>query len=334
MQVLVTGGAGFIGSHVCVELLGAGHDVILIDNFSNAKREIPARIEQIAGRPLTLHEADLRDRAAVRRIFSENAIDAVIHCAGLKSVPDSIQRPLSYYENNLESTFALCDAMQRSNCRRIIFSSSATVYGLDNPVPFREEMPVSAAHPYGASKVMIERILSDLAVADPRSWSIVLLRYFNPVGAHPSGLIGEDPNGIANNLMPCVAQVAGGTRSEVLVYGDDYQTPDGTGIRDYIHVVDLAEGHLRALEYALHHPGVETINLGAGCGTSVLELIDAYGRACGRRIPYRIVPRRPGDIAVCYAQTDKARGLLGWAASRGIDEMCEDSWRFAKKLYS
>lgn len=332
LKVFVTGGAGFIGSHTCVELLNAGYEVVIADNFSNAKQEAVENIQKIAGKPVSFYKIDLRDLRGIRRIFAEHSIDVVIHFAGLKAVVESVQNPLEYYENNLGGTLVLCQAMREAECRRIVFSSSATVYGMNNPVPFKEGMPTSAINPYGCTKVMIEQILTDLSVADPQ-WSVSLLRYFNPIGAHPSGLIGEDPNGIPSNLLPYVSQVAAGLRPEVLVCGDDYDTPDGTGVRDYIHVVDLALGHLSAVRYVLEHTGVETVNLGTGQGTSVLELVDAYSKVCGRKLPYRIVSRRPGDVAVCYADTEKARLLFGWEAQRDISQMCADSWNFAKKRY-
>ena len=333
MKILVTGGVGFIGSHTCVELLDAGYEVVIADNLSNAKPEAVENIQKIAGKPVAFYETDLRDKAGMRKIFAEHSIDAVIHFAGLKAVPESVHKPLEYYENNLGSTFVLCQVMQEAGCRRIVFSSSATVYGMNNPVPFKEGMPTSATNPYGYTKVMIEQILTDLAASDPR-WSVSLLRYFNPIGAHPSGLLGEDPSGIPNNLLPYVSQVAAGLRPEVVVYGNDYDTPDGTGVRDYIHVVDLALGHLAAVKYVLENTGVEAVNLGTGQGSSVLEIVSAYSRACGRQLPYRIAPRRPGDIATCYADTEKARLLFGWEAKRGIDEMCADSWHFAQNRYS
>ena len=332
MKVFVTGGAGFIGSLTCVELLNAGYEVVIADNFSNSKPEAVENIRKIAGKPVDFYGTGLRDLEGLRRIFAEHAIDAVIHFAGLKAVPESVRKPLEYYENNLGGTFTLCQAMGEAGCRRIVFSSSATVYGMNNPVPFKEGMPTSATNPYGYSKVMIEQILTDLSKADPR-WGVVLLRYFNPIGAHPGGLLGEDPNGVPNNLLPYVSQVAAGLRPEVVVYGDDYDTPDGTGVRDYIHVVDLALGHLCALRYVLEHTGTETVNLGTGRGTSVLEIIAAYSEACGRKLPWRVAPRRPGDIAVCYADTEKARRLFGWEARRNIGQMCADSWNFAKNRY-
>ncbi len=327
MKVLVTGGAGYIGGHTCVELLNAGHEVVVIDNFVNSKPEALDNIRKITGRDLAFYKADLRDREAVRRIFGEHQIDAAIHFAGLKAVGESVHKPMEYYDNNLGGFFVLAEEMAAHGVKKLVFSSSATVYGMNNPVPFREDYPTSATNPYGYTKVMIEQMLRDLAVADP-DWSIVMLRYFNPIGAHESGLIGEDPNGIPNNLLPYVAQVAVGKLPCLNVFGDDYDTPDGTGVRDYIHVVDLALGHLAALKYADGHKGAEAINLGTGRGTSVLEIVHAFERASGREIPYRVTPRRPGDIATCYADTSKAAKLLGWKAERTIDDMCRDSWRF------
>ena len=327
MKVLVTGGAGYIGGHTCVELLNAGHEVVVIDNFVNSKPEALDNIRRITGRDLAFYKADLRDREAVRRIFEEHQIDAAIHFAGLKAVGESVHKPMEYYDNNLGGFFVLAEEMAAHGVKKLVFSSSATVYGMNNPVPFREDYPTSATNPYGYTKVMIEQMLRDLAVADP-DWSIVMLRYFNPIGAHESGLIGEDPNGIPNNLLPYVAQVAVGKLPCLNVFGDDYDTPDGTGVRDYIHVVDLALGHLAALKYADGHKGAEAINLGTGRGTSVLEIVHAFERASGREIPYRVTPRRPGDIATCYADTSKAAKLLGWKAERTIDDMCRDSWRF------
>ena len=332
MAILVTGGTGFIGSHTVVELIQAGKEVVIVDNFSNSKPEVLNRIEKITGTRPTFYEADLLDKPAIDQIFDEQKIDAVIHFAGLKAVGESVHKPLEYYHNNITGTLMLCQSMREHGCKRIVFSSSATVYGMNNPVPFKEGMPTSATNPYGYTKVMIEQILTDLAAADPQ-WSVSLLRYFNPIGAHPSGLIGEDPNGIPNNLLPYVSQVAAGLRPEVVVYGNDYDTPDGTGVRDYIHVVDLALGHLAAVKYVLEHTGVEAVNLGTGHGTSVLQIIRAYSEACGRPLPYRIAPRRPGDIATCYADTQKAGRLFGWEAKRGIDQMCRDSWHFAKNRY-
>ena len=332
MKILVTGGAGFIGSHTCVELLGKGHDLVVMDNFCNSKPEVLDSIKSIAGRDFAFYKTDLRDFRGLSAIFREQKIDAVIHFAGLKAVGESVQKPLAYYDNNIGGTLMLCQVMEEFGCRRMVFSSSATVYGMDNPVPFREEYPTSATNPYGYSKVAIERILSDLSVSDPR-WSVSLLRYFNPIGAHPSGLIGEDPSGIPNNLLPYVAQVAAGRLKELSVYGNDYDTPDGTGVRDYIHVVDLALGHLAALDYIMDHNGVQAVNLGTGKGTSVLDIVHAFEHACGRPIPCRTAPRRPGDIAVCYADTQKARELFGWEAARDIDQMCADGWNFARRHY-
>ncbi len=332
MKVLVTGGAGYIGSHTCVELLNAGHEVVIIDNFVNSKPEALDCIRKITGKDFAFCEADLRDREAVKKLFDEHQIDAVIHFAGLKAVGESVAKPLEYYDNNLGGFFVLAEEMRDHGVKKIVFSSSATVYGMNNPVPFREEMPTSATNPYGYTKVMIEQMLRDLAVSDP-DWSIVMLRYFNPIGAHASGMIGEDPNGIPNNLLPYVAQVAAGIRPQLSVFGDDYDTPDGTGVRDYIHVVDLALGHLAALNYADSHKGAEAVNLGTGNGTSVLEIVKAFEKASGRPVPYQICPRRPGDIATCYADTDKASSMLGWHATRNIDDMCRDGWNFAKNRY-
>ena len=332
MKVLVTGGAGYIGSHTCVELLNAGHEVIIVDNFVNSKPDALDCIRKITGKDFVFVEADLRDRAAMERIFDENAIDAVIHFAGLKAVGESVAKPLEYYDNNLNGFIVLAEVMRDHGVKRIVFSSSATVYGMNNPVPFREEYPTSATNPYGYTKVMIEQMLRDMAVSDSE-WKICMLRYFNPIGAHESGLIGEDPNGIPNNLLPYVAQVAAGLRPQLTVFGNDYDTPDGTGVRDYIHVVDLALGHLAALDYVKDHSGAEAVNLGTGTGTSVLEIVNAFERASGRSVPYRIAERRPGDIASCYASTEKAAAVLGWKATRNIDDMCRDGWNFAKNRY-
>ena len=332
MNVLVTGGAGYIGSHTCVELLNAGHELVIVDNFANSKPEALEAIRAITGRDFAFYEADLRDREALDRAFSEHDVDAVIHFAGLKAVGESVEKPLEYYDNNLYGFIVLAEVMREHGVNMLVFSSSATVYGMNNPVPFNETMPTSATNPYGYTKVMIEQMLRDIAAADPR-WRIVLLRYFNPIGAHESGLIGEDPNGIPNNLLPYVAQVAAGKLKELTVFGDDYDTPDGTGVRDYIHVVDLALGHLAALEYAKDHPGAEAVNLGTGRGTSVLEIVRAFEKACGHPIAYRVAARRPGDIPVCYAETDKAARLLHWHATRDIEDMCRDGWRFAKNRY-
>ncbi|MGD9560485.1 MAG: UDP-glucose 4-epimerase GalE [Oscillospiraceae bacterium] len=329
MAVLVTGGAGYIGSHTCVELLARGHKVIVADNLVNASEEALRRVEQIAEKPVTFYRVDLRDEAATERVFAENAdIDAVIHFAALKAVGESVKKPLEYYSNNLENTLVVLNTMRRHGVRRFVFSSSATVYGEPASVPVTEDFPTSAASPYGATKLFIERILTDLCVADP-AFSAALLRYFNPIGAHPSGLIGEDPNGIPNNLVPYIAQVAVGRLDHLNVWGDDYPTPDGTGVRDYIHVMDLARGHVAALDRMEQSGGgLLVCNLGTGIGYSVLEVIAAYSRACGRDIPYVVGPRRPGDVAAVYADPTRAKEQLGWVAEFGIDAMCADSWHW------
>jgi UDP-glucose 4-epimerase len=329
-EILVTGGAGFIGSHTVVELLAAGRAPVILDNLSNSKPEAVRRVEEIAGRPpgsIPFHRVDLLDREAVRRVFREHDIGAVIHFAGLKAVGESVSVPLRYYHNNLTGTFHLCEAMGEAGCKDIVFSSSATVYGDPASLPIREDFPLSATNPYGRTKLMLEQILADLHGADP-AWNVILLRYFNPVGAHPSGRIGEDPNGIPNNLLPFIAQVAVGRLPELRVFGGDYPTPDGTGVRDYIHVVDLAKGHVRAVEHLARKPGVEAFNLGTGSGQSVLEMVAAFERASGKAIPRRIAGRRPGDVAACYADAGKAERLLGWRAELGIDAMCGDAWRW------
>lgn len=326
-RVMVTGGAGYIGSHACVELLLAGRDVVVVDNLCNSRREVFGRIERIAGRSVAFHECDVRDQTALRDVFRAHAIDAVMHFAGLKAVDESVARPLAYYDNNVGGTLALCAAMAEAGVRRLIFSSSATVYGDPDAVPVREDHPLRPANPYGRGKAMVEMLLRDLADADP-SWKVALLRYFNPVGAHESGLIGEDPGGVPNNLMPYVAQVAVGRRDALSVYGNDYPTPDGTGVRDYIHVVDLVRGHMAALEKLDALDGVLTVNLGTGRGYSVLGMVTAFARAAGREIPYRIAPRRSGDIACCYADPALAERLLGWHAEYGLDRMCRDAWRW------
>ena len=332
MNVLVTGGVGFIGSHTCVELLNGGHSAIIIDNLSNSSADTVQKIEKITGKKIKFYKDDVLDAAALDRIFAENRIDAVIHFAGLKSVGESNSKPVEYYKNNVCGTISLCEAMERAGCRKMVFSSSATVYGGQNKSPFNEQCPTSAINPYGQTKLMNERILQDLCISDPR-WSVISLRYFNPIGAHPSGIIGEIPSGVPNNLMPYISQVAEGILPELNVFGNDYDTPDGTGVRDYIHVVDLAEGHLSAMEYIMKNDGYEVVNLGTGKGTSVLELVAAYEKACGTKIPYRIAPRRKGDIAECYADIKKAESLLGWRALRGIEQMCADSVRFARGAY-
>lgn len=328
-KVLVTGGTGFIGSHTCVELLSSGYDVIIMDNLSNSKRAAVDRIEKISDKTVNFYEADICDYEATTRIFDENEIDAVVHFAGLKAVGESVRIPLEYYSNNINGTFVLLKVMLEHGCRKIVFSSSATVYGMNNTAPYTEDMPTSATNPYGYTKVMIEQILRDVCVANS-DFSAVALRYFNPIGAHKSGLLGEDPNGIPNNLVPYIAQVASGKLKQLSVYGDDYDTPDGTGVRDYIHVEDLAKGHVCAIKYALGHNGFEAINLGTGRGSSVLEVVAAYEKACGKPIAKVIAPRRAGDIATCFADPTKAEKLLGWSACSGIDEMCADSWNFTK----
>jgi UDP-glucose 4-epimerase len=327
MRVLVTGGAGYIGSHTCVEMLAAGMEVVVLDNLSNSKEESLRRVREITGRPLTFVKADLRDRTALDGIFQEWGFDAVVHFAGLKAVGESVQIPLAYYENNVGGTITLCQAMAAAGVKNLVFSSSATVYGDPTRVPIQEDFPLSATNPYGRSKLFIEEILRDLHISDG-NWNIALLRYFNPVGAHPSGRIGEDPNGIPNNLMPYVAQVAVGKLPRLRVFGNDYPTPDGTGVRDYIHVVDLARGHLAALHRLEQRPGVVTYNLGTGHGYSVLDMVAAFERSSGRPVPYEVVARRAGDIAVCYADPTLAKAELGWQADFGIDEMVSDAWRW------
>jgi UDP-glucose 4-epimerase len=330
MKVLVTGGAGYIGSHTCVELLNAGWDVVVVDNFSNSHREALRRVEHIAGRPLALERVDIRDEAALDQVFAAHRPQAVVHFAGLKAVGESVAQPLRYYQNNVQGTLTLCEVMARHGVYKLVFSSSATVYGDPQSVPIREDFPLSATNPYGRSKLMVEDVLRDLGRADGR-WDIALLRYFNPVGAHASGLIGEDPNGIPNNLLPYVSQVAVGKLEQLSVFGDDYPTPDGTGVRDYIHVVDLALGHLKALDKLAARPGVVAYNLGTGQGYSVLEMIKAFEAASGRRIDYRIVGRRPGDIASCYADPAFAASELDWRAERGVVEMTRDAWNWQRQ---
>ncbi|GAM12027.1 UDP-glucose 4-epimerase GalE [Mesobacillus selenatarsenatis] len=327
MAILVTGGAGYIGTHTCVELLNENHEIIVVDNFDNSKPEALKRVKEITGQDFKFYEVDLLDREGLRKVFAENDIDAVIHFAGLKAVGESVSIPLRYYHNNITGTLVLCEVMQEFNVKKLVFSSSATVYGMPEEVPISESFPLSATNPYGRTKLMIEEILRDLYVSDD-SWSIALLRYFNPIGAHESGRIGEDPNGIPNNLMPFITQVAVGKLDELKVFGSDYPTVDGTGVRDYIHVVDLAKGHLKAVEKVLSATGAEAYNLGTGTGYSVLEVVNAFEKASGKKIPYKVVERRPGDIAECYANPDKAAGELGWKAEKGIEEMCKDSWKW------
>lgn len=327
MAILVTGGAGYIGSHTCIELLNAGYEIIIVDNFSNSKPESLKRVQEITGKRFAVCELDLLNRGEVEKVFIENQIDAVIHFAGLKAVGESVAVPLKYYHNNITGTLVLAEVMQKYGVKKMVFSSSATVYGMPERVPISEDFPLSATNPYGRTKLMIEEIMRDLYVAD-KEWSMALLRYFNPIGAHESGRIGEDPNGIPNNLMPYITQVAVGKLKELRVFGHDYPTVDGTGVRDYIHVVDLAIGHLKALEKIMSTTGVEAYNLGTGSGYSVLEMVDAFERSSDKKIPYTITDRRPGDIAICYADPTKAREQLGWTATRGIREMCTDSWRW------
>lgn len=326
--VLVTGGAGFIGSHTSVELLNAGYDIIILDNFVNSKPESLKRIKELTGKDFKFYQADIRDEEAMTKVFAENKIDAVIHFAGLKSVPQSVEEPLNYYDNNIAGTVCLCRVMDKAGCKKLVFSSSATVYGSKNPSPLREDMPTGGTtNPYGTTKYFIEQILQDLCVSDSE-WGVSILRYFNPIGAHKSGRIGEDPNGIPGNLMPYITQVAIGKLECLNVCGNDYPTPDGTGVRDYIHVVDLALGHIKALDRLLKVKGCEVYNLGTGKGYSVLDVVKAFEKASGIKINYRIAPRRAGDVACCYADATKAKEVLGWQAQYDIDDMCADSWRW------
>lgn len=327
MRVLVTGGAGYIGSHTCVELLQAGYEVVVVDNLSNSKEEALRRVEKIAGKRLEFHQVDLLDEAALDAVFRQNPVEAVLHFAGFKAVGESVAKPWSYYHNNVTGTLVLLKVMEEHAVKDIVFSSSCTVYGDPHKVPITEDFPLSATNPYGRTKLIIEDILRDMYKADP-SWNTALLRYFNPVGAHPSGRIGEDPNDIPNNLMPYIAQVAVGRLSQLSVFGGDYPTPDGTGVRDYIHVVDLAIGHIKALEKLRQKPGLVAYNLGTGRGYSVLEVVASFERASGRVIPYQIVERRPGDIALTYADPAKANRELDWRAELDLDEMCADVWRW------
>lgn len=328
MAILITGASGYIGSHTCLEMLAAGYDIVTVDNYCNSKPEVVRRVQELSGKTYPVYEGDIRDRDCLDRIFRENHIEAVVHFAGLKAVGESTQKPLLYYDNNVAGTVTLCQAMAAAGCKRIIFSSSATVYNADLPSPRTEDMPTGGvSNPYGRTKYMVEEILKDLCAADP-TWSAVLLRYFNPIGAHESGRIGEDPKGVPNNLMPYIAQVAIGKRPCLSVFGDDYDTPDGTGVRDYLHVVDLARGHVRAVEYALSHTGAEPFNLGTGTGYSVLDIVKAFEQANNIHIPYAIAPRRPGDIATCYSDPSKAQRILGWTAQKTLEDMCRDSWRW------
>ncbi|WP_461310447.1 UDP-glucose 4-epimerase GalE [Azonexus hydrophilus] len=329
-MILVTGGTGYIGSHTVVELLAAGKDVLILDNYANSSPKVLERIAKISGRAPAFREGDIRDADGLRALFAAHRIEAVIHFAGLKAVGESVEQPLTYYDNNVNGTLCLLQAMRQAGVRRLVFSSSATVYGDPHRVPIREDFPLQATNPYGRSKLMVEEMLRDLQRAEA-DWQIAILRYFNPVGAHPSGLIGENPNGIPNNLMPFVAQVAVGKRAQLSVFGNDYPTPDGTGVRDYIHVVDLAQGHLAALAALARSGQSLTVNLGTGQGYSVLDMVRAFEAASGRPVPYQIVARRAGDIATCYADPQLAGELLGWQARRGIGEMCADAWRWQSK---
>ena len=328
MAILVTGGAGYIGSHTCIELLNAGYDIVVVDNFYNSKREALRRIAELSGKSFPFYECDIRDAEKLDSVFKAEKIDAVIHFAGLKAVGESCMKPIEYYDNNVNGTLVLCNVMRKNGCKKIVFSSSATVYGMNNVSPLKETMPTGGTtNPYGTTKFMIELILQDVCKADPE-WSVCLLRYFNPIGAHASGRIGEDPNGIPNNLMPFITQVAIGKRECLSVFGNDYPTPDGTGVRDYIHVVDLALGHVKAVEKVEGSLGCSVYNLGTGVGYSVLDVVHAFEKASGIKINYQIAPRRPGDIAVCYSDPSKAAEELGWKAERGIEQMCADSWHW------
>ncbi len=329
-MILVTGGAGYIGSHTCISLIEAGFDIVVYDNFSNSSKKSLQRVESIVERNIPLVEGDIRDKEVLQDVFDKYDIDSVIHFAGLKAVGESVQKPLEYYDNNINGTIALCEVMRDNGCKKIVFSSSATVYGDPKSVPISEDFPLSATNPYGRSKLFIEEILRDIYVSDA-TWKIILLRYFNPVGAHKSGLVGEDPNGIPNNLMPYISQVAIGKRDYLSVFGGDYATNDGTGIRDYIHVEDLADGHVKALENIDKFDGVKAINLGTGQGYSVLEVVKAFERASGKKVPYKIVGRREGDIQSCYADPSYAKKVLDWSAKHGINDMCKDAWNWQSK---
>ena len=332
MAILVTGGAGFIGSHTCVELLNAGYEIVVVDNYYNANPKSLERVKELTGKDFKSYECDIRDSEGMDKIFKENKIDAVIHFAGLKAVGESCQKPIEYYDNNIGGTLKLCDVMRNNGCKNIVFSSSATVYGMKNVSPLKETMKTGGTtNPYGTTKYMIEIILEDIYKSD-NEWNVTLLRYFNPIGAHESGRIGENPSGIPNNLMPYITQVAIGKRPFLSVYGNDYDTPDGTCIRDYIHVVDLADGHVKAVNNILDgKKGVQIFNLGTGKGYSVLDIVKAFSKAYGKELPYKIAPRRPGDLAVCFSDPTKAKDILGWEAKRGIDDMCRDSWNWQSK---
>ena len=327
MKILVTGGAGYIGSHTCVELLLAGHEIVVVDNLSNSSEKSLDAVKKITGKDFPFYKCDILDRENLSKVFRENKVDAVIHFAGLKAVGESVQKPLEYYHNNMTGTFTLVDVMRQHNVFNIVFSSSATVYGDPKTVPIKEDFPLSTTNPYGSTKLMLERVLSDVFVSDNR-FSVVLLRYFNTIGAHKSGTMGEDPKGIPNNLLPYVAQVAVGRLPKINVFGNSYPTHDGTGVRDYIHVVDLAQGHLKAVEKKSNVPGVHIYNLGTGQGYSVLDIVKAFSKACGEELPYVIAEPRPGDVAICYADASKAKEELDWQAKYGIEEMCEDTWRW------
>lgn len=329
MSILVTGGAGYIGSHTCIEMQNAGYDIIVVDNLDNSSKESLTRVEKITGKPIKFYEEDVRNKESLRNIFKENDIEAVIHFAGLKAVGESVKKPLMYYDNNLISTLVLLEVMNEFGVKKLVFSSSATVYGVAEEMPLVEGMPLGAINPYGRTKYFIEEILRDLYIADS-NWCIALLRYFNPIGAHESGTIGEEPKGIPNNLMPYISQVAVGKLEKLHVFGNDYKTVDGTGVRDYVHVVDLANGHVKAVDWALQNTGCEAFNLGTGNGTSVLQLREAFVKASGTNVPYVIDPRRAGDPDEVYANADKAKNVLGWEAKFGIDEMCRDTWNWQK----
>ena len=329
MAILVTGGAGYIGSHTCVELLNRDKEIIILDNFINSERSVLEKIKEITGKHFKFYEVDLLDEVSVEKVFKENNIDSVIHFAGLKAVGESVEKPIEYYHNNITGTLILLKAMRKYNCKKIVFSSSATVYGVPKTVPIKEDFPLSTTNPYGTTKLMIEQILRDVCVAD-KDFGVILLRYFNPIGAHESGKIGENPKGTPNNLMPYIVKVAKGEYKELRVFGDDYSTPDGTGVRDYIHVVDLSVGHIHALDKLENFKGVEVYNLGTGHGYSVLELVKTFERVNNVKVAYKIVERRPGDIAECYADSTKAKKELGWEAKKTIEDMCRDSWRFVQ----
>ncbi len=329
MKILVTGGAGYIGSHTCVELLNSGYEVVVVDNLINSSKESLYRVQEITGKKLKFYNTDINNKKKMNKIFEKEKISAVIHFAGLKAVGESVEKPLEYYSNNITGTLVLCDSMRKNGVKHIVFSSSATVYGKPKEVPIREDFPLSVTNPYGRTKLMIEEIFRDIYVSD-NEWKIILLRYFNPIGAHESGRIGEDPRGIPNNLLPYVSKVAVGSLPYVSVYGDDYDTQDGTGVRDYIHVVDLAKGHIKALEKLIEIDKVEAYNLGTGKGYSVLDIINNFSKACGKELSYRVAPRRSGDIDICYADPEKAKNELNWEAAYGIEKMCEDTWNWQK----